>query len=568
MVALEALVAALPQIAAAIVAVFIAAIVVDGFMIPQRLRLRHIPGSPPKWLVGHILEAKRHDLFLFNMWEEMGARYGKVFKWFWATQPVITVRDPELARLICIKHFRAFPSRSMFYPPQPRVYNDVLSSGLVFAKGAYWSSVRGALQPLFHATGLAAYHKITSGAVSELEESLAAAAAEGTPVDAAAAMCNLALKVIGEAAFGVKFDVMAKDAAGHITENRIVSAAKYVLEHTSAALTFMITPRLLKPLVWAVVRVFPTPTLARLNLGRSQIFTAAIVLIKNAMGRLGAKWVDDLGMEAAFVDDLGMEAAFANPESAAVAAQYAGSVPAQGSVVDCLVNAINKETGRPLKAHQMVAQANSVMVAGHDTTSFMMASALHFLAADPRAKSALVAEVDAFGRGRPVAHGDLERFPYVEAALHEALRLNPPGWMTSRECVADVTIDGWRIPRGSVVYIDIRGIQRAPEHWGPDAGAFRPERFLDAAACAARHPQAHMPFGAGPRLCIGYKLAMQEATQTLVRLFQRFDFEPDAAMAGPGGAGPALRPGITLGFKDGLWLRVRERGGGAARAAA
>lgn len=125
----------------------------------------------------------KHKLFLFDMWEDMGAKYGKVFKWFWATQPVITIRgglgwetsangsgwmtrhqcpgcnrvckppagihlnplftpshaqhphaDPELARLICIKHFKAFPCRSMFYPPQAEVYNAVLSSGLTFAK--------------------------------------------------------------------------------------------------------------------------------------------------------------------------------------------------------------------------------------------------------------------------------------------------------------------------------------------------------------------------------------------------------------------------------------------------
>lgn len=63
--------------------------------------------------------------------------------------------------------------------------------------GAYWSSTRAALQPLFHSTGLASYHSITSAAVGELEADLAAAAAEGVPVDMAAAMCNMALKVGG-----------------------------------------------------------------------------------------------------------------------------------------------------------------------------------------------------------------------------------------------------------------------------------------------------------------------------------------------------------------------------------
>lgn len=90
-----------------------AQIVVDGFAIPQRLRLRHIPGPPPKWLVGHALDAKlKHGMFLFEMWREMGSKYGRVFKWFWGTQPIITIRgekgmaDRPLPRFsgVCIEH--------------------------------------------------------------------------------------------------------------------------------------------------------------------------------------------------------------------------------------------------------------------------------------------------------------------------------------------------------------------------------------------------------------------------------------------------------------------------------
>jgi cytochrome P450 len=99
--------------------------------------------------------------------------------------------------LVLVKHFRAFPSRSMFYPPQPEVYNAVLSSGLVFAKGQYWSTVRGALQPLFHSSGLKGYHQSAAAAAAALAEEWGQAADAGEPVDAAAAMCNLALEVWG-----------------------------------------------------------------------------------------------------------------------------------------------------------------------------------------------------------------------------------------------------------------------------------------------------------------------------------------------------------------------------------
>lgn len=75
--------------------------------------------------------------------------------------------------------------------------------------------------------------------------------------------------------------------------------------------------------------------------------------------------------------------------------------------------------------------------------------------------------------------------PTHQAALQEALRLNPPGWMTSRECVEDIDIDGWRIPKGSVVYIDIRGIQRSPGE--ALAGCcFPPEQPAVGAVCCER----------------------------------------------------------------------------------
>jgi cytochrome P450 len=74
----------------------------------------------------------------------------------------------------------------------------------------------------------------------------------------------------------------------------------------------------------------------------------------------------------------------------------------------------NKATGAPLRAHQIVGQVNSVLVAGHDTTSFMLASALYYVATNEGARAKMVAEVDAFGRGRDLRHEDLESFPYVE----------------------------------------------------------------------------------------------------------------------------------------------------------
>ena len=98
----------------------------------------------------------------------------------------------------------------------------------------------------------------------------------------------------------MRFDTLSVAADGSMTENVLVGAARYALENTAAALWAMMIPPLLKPAAYALLRRFPTPQLATLNLVRTQLFTAGIVLAKNAMRRLGIAWTDDLGMEAEF----------------------------------------------------------------------------------------------------------------------------------------------------------------------------------------------------------------------------------------------------------------------------
>jgi hypothetical protein len=98
----------------------------------------------------------------------------------------------------------------------------------------------------------------------------------------------------------VKFDTQEVDAAGQIHEDPLVRAANYALENTGLSLRFMLTPRLLRRLVWALVRAAPPPSINSLNVARMQLYTAALTLARNAMHRLGRPWVDELGMAQAF----------------------------------------------------------------------------------------------------------------------------------------------------------------------------------------------------------------------------------------------------------------------------
>eukprot|EP00882_Tetradesmus_deserticola_P021759 GHRQ01023556.1.p1 GENE.GHRQ01023556.1~~GHRQ01023556.1.p1 ORF type:complete len:316 (+),score=147.96 GHRQ01023556.1:1689-2636(+) len=291
----------------------------------------------------------------------------------------------------------------MFYPPQNKSVDTVLRQGITFAKGSYWTGLRGALQPLFHSHGLKSYQPLVEAAVEQLAADLAPAADSGASMDMHAAMCNVALKAIGEAAFGVKLQTQ-EVVDGQIRENVIVKAATYALENTAKTLTFMLLPPLLKPVLYPLIRRFPPQRLRGLNTARMQLFTAALTLAKNAMTRLGLPWQDEVNMTDKF--DC--------PETRPLREKYGVMVPAQGSVVDLLVRAKDKQTGQPLKAHQVVAQVNSILVAGHDTTSFMLTSTLYWVATSPEVKAKVFAEIERFGRQRQVTHDDMDKFPYLE----------------------------------------------------------------------------------------------------------------------------------------------------------
>ena len=134
--------------------------------------------------------------------------------------------------------------------------------------------------------------------------------------------------------------------------------------------------------------------------------------------------------------------------------------------------------------------------------------------------------------------------------IKESLRLYPPAYVIGREALEDCVIGGWNVPARSTVYFAPWVLNRDPRLF-PDPESFRPERWLDGST--ARLPKyAYIPFGGGPRVCIGERFAMMEGVLVLTTLLRRFRFE----MAGPD---PVPFPSITLRPDAGPVMRVRKR---------
>jgi cytochrome P450 len=155
----------------------------------------------------------------------------------------------------------------------------------------------------------------------------------------------------------------------------------------------------------------------------------------------------------------------------------------------------------------------TMVIAGHETVAAALAWTLMLLAEHPAAQDRVRAELDAHEGPVPLV-GNRERLPWTRAVVDEALRLYPPAWAISRRSLADDVVGGRPVPAGTLAIISPWLVHRRPDLW-PDPEAFRPERFLGQPLRTG-----YLPFGQGPRLCIGREFALGEMVLVLAELLR------------------------------------------------
>lgn len=216
-----------------------------------------------------------------------------------------------------------------------------------------------------------------------------------------------------------------------------------------------------------------------------------------------------------------------------------------------LIAARDPESGRAMDEQQLVDNLLTFYLAGHETTAKALTWTLYLVARSPEWAAVLEEEIARVTGGAAVGAEHVERLVAVQQVLKESMRLYPPVPIMSRQSVADATLDGNAIRPGTSVLIPIYAIHRHARRW-ENADSFDPHRFAPGREAALARYQ-YMPFGAGPRVCIGRSFAMIEATAILATLLQGARF----AMAG--GREPSPVAGVTLIPAGGLRLRVSTR---------
>jgi cytochrome P450 len=311
-----------------------------------------------------------------------------------------------------------------------------------------------------------------SGHMSEAAEAIAARWAAGATVDLDKEIRRLTLRVIGRSVFGVDFG--ANDEIG--------PAAESVLSY--------VTRRSLKP----VRAPHWLPTIPRRRFLRAMSVLHSLINDAVAVPR-------------------------ADPN-------------ADAELIRLLLEARDPVTGQPLSDEAIRDELLVFMLAGHDTTSTTLTYALWALGHNPDMQARVAAEAAAFDRTLTV--DDVAALPFTTQVLHEALRLCPPAPAMGRMAMRDVLVDGYRIPAGTNLIVGVYAMHRDPALWD-EPTLFDPDRFSPERA-KGRNRWQFIPFGGGPRSCIGDHFAMLEAIlglATLVRAVEITSLEHDFPLALP-----------------------------------
>lgn len=370
-----------------------------------------------------------------------------------------------------------------------QILEPVLGRGLLTSEGDFWRRQRRIAAPAFHHKRLVAFAAIM---VEEAKATAGAWSAKTGAVDVSAEMMALTLRIIARTMFSTAVD----------RDIRLVGDAMDTMLRLG-------DPSVLDLL--GLPEWLPRP--------RPRALRRAVLDLERLIARI-------------------------------LAERRAAADPGE-DLLGMLLSTRDEETGEGMTDRQLRDELMTILLAGHETTANALSWTWFLLASHPTEEGRLHAELDTVLGDRDPTYADYPRLAYARQCLEEAMRLYPPAHTISRQAIGPDRLGEVEIRPGTVVTISPYVTHRNPGLW-PEPERFDPDRFA-ADAVKSRHRFAYLPFGGGPRICIGNSFAMTEGVLALATLARRFRLR--------------LAPGyrvepvgqITLRPRGGLWVTIEPR---------
>ncbi len=424
--------------------------------------------------------------------EQMWRDYGDVVQFPIPRPPVYLLSSPAQVRSVLTDSVSTQSKRTLQYDNLAILTGD----GLLTADDPPWRGHRRAMQPAFHHGQLDA---VCASAAHAAESYLQAwdLLADGSTVDVDKAMMEISLQVVATSLFGSDW----RQDAGGLTRATITALDEVVVRARNP---------LASPL-W-----LPTIRNRRLTRAKAQLDRAVDALIDGYVSG-----------------------------SSSVAESQASAIP---PFLELVIAGLRNKDGS-LDRSAVRDELVTFLVAGHETVASALSWTWYLLAEHPEVAADVRAEVDELTPGS-WDMATVAALPLTSAVVDETLRLYPPAWVLTRTTTVERELGGSSVPTGSLLIMSPWILGRHPEAWD-DPQRFDPSRFLTG---NSRNRLGYLPFGAGPRVCIGREFALAEAAIVVALMSARFE------LSRPPGSSP-LTPlsSVTLRPPDGLPMVVRRR---------
>jgi cytochrome P450 len=359
-----------------------------------------------------------------------------------------------------IRHVLQDNARNYQKSPLYQKLRMSLGDGLLTSEGAFWLRQRRIAQPAFHRPRIEALAGVMADAAAETAVRWEALAAERQVVDMGGEMMRLTRTIVLRALLGGDLGPFAStiDSAWAAINQRIGES------------------------FWSFGLTDNLPT------RKNRQFHAARALLQSAVDHL----VQQRRRQRSDAADL----------------------------LSMLIAARDEDTGESMTDLQIRVEVTTFLLAGQETTALALTWLWYLLSQHEQPRRRLTDELDTVLNGRSPGYADLTSLLYTRMAIEESMRLYPPAWGFSRQALEDDRLGGYDLPRGWLAFVIPYVLHRLPAYW-EDAEQFEPERFSPART-ADRPKFVYIPFGAGPRQCIGNHFAMIELLVVVATLAQRF----------------------------------------------
>ncbi|KAJ0172921.1 hypothetical protein K1T71_011097 [Dendrolimus kikuchii] len=447
---------------------------------------KNVKHIKPYFLFGNFSEYISLRKYIGNVTQEICNTFSKepYIGAYYGTEPALIVQDPELIKLVLTKDFYFFSGREV----SSYTHKEVITQNLFFTYGDRWKVTRQNLTPLFSSAKMRNMFYLIEKCAFGLEKTLNLEATSGY-VEVRSLMIRYAMDCISSCAFGVNTNTM-----GQVKDNPFKNMGDLIFQSTNYR-GFKTVARAIWPSIFYGLgfKSFPTTI--------DTFFFKLLTGIFEARNYKATNRND-------FIDlVLGLKA----------------NKYMVGDSLENMKTGAGKKVELEVNDDLLVAQCVMFFAAGFETSATTLSFTLYELAKNQEAQRRAQEDVDNYLKrhNNKLDYACVSELPYVEACIDEALRLYPVLPVLTREVVEDYTLpSGLRLEKGVRIHIPVYYLHHSEINY-PDPNCYRPERFLGPEKKNVRQ-YTYMPFGEGPRICIGMRFAKMQMFAGLITLLKKY----------------------------------------------